>query len=80
LRAELGHVIGKYCGLVAGAGNGDVTKAGVEQVRVDACVGVYKDTLGGETLRTVAGDGVSVVEVPMLLRVEVNLAVVVETS
>ena len=38
MRAELGHVVGEECGLVAGAGDGDVAEAGVEQVRVDAGV------------------------------------------
>jgi hypothetical protein len=66
--------------LLAGAGDGDVAKAGVEQVRVDAGIGIDQDALGGEALGTVAGDGVPVVEVAVLLGVELNLAVVVETG
>jgi len=65
---------------VTGAGNGDIAKAGVEQVRVDAGVGVYKDTLGGETLGTVAGHGVTVVEVAMFFGVELDLTIVVEAG
>ena len=62
------------------AGDGDIAKAGVEQVRVDAGVGVHKDALGGETLGTVAGHGVTVVEVAMVLGVEFDLAVAVEAG
>jgi hypothetical protein len=80
LRAELGHVVGEEGGLVAGARDGDVTETGVEQVRVDACVGIDEDALGGEALGTVAGDGVSVVEVAVLAGIELDLAVVVETG
>jgi hypothetical protein len=80
LRAEFGHVVGEEYGLVAGAGDGDIAKAGVEQVRVDAGVGVHKDTFSGETLRTVAGHGVTVVEVAMVLGVEFDLAVAVEAG
>ena len=80
LRAELGHVVSKECGLVAGAGDGDVAKAGVEQGRVDGGVGVHYHPLGGESLRTVAGNGVSVVKVAMVQSVEFKLAVVVETG
>jgi hypothetical protein len=51
LWAELAHVVGKERGLVAGAGDGDVAKTGVEQVRVDAGIGVDQNALGGEALR-----------------------------
>ena len=51
---------------MAGAGDGDVAEAGVEQVRVDAGIGVHEDALGGEALGTVAGDGVAVVEMAVL--------------
>jgi hypothetical protein len=80
LRAELGHVVGEEGGLVAGARDGDVTETGVEQVRMDAGVGIDEDALGGETLRTVAGDGVTMVEVAMVLGVEFDLAVAVEAG
>ena len=50
LRAELCYVVGEQCRLVAGAGDGNVAKAGVEQVRVDAGVGMNEDTFGGEAL------------------------------
>jgi len=80
LWAELGEVVGKERGLVAGAGDGDVAEAGVEQVRVDAGVGVDEDALGGETLGTVAGDGVAMIEMTVLCGVEFDLAVAVETG
>ena len=80
LRAELDHVVRKNGGLMAGAGDRYVTKSGVEQVWVDAGVGIDEDALGGEALGTVAGDGVAVVEVVVLLGIEFDLALVVETG
>jgi hypothetical protein len=59
---------------VAGAGDGNVTEAGVEQVWVNGCVGVDEDALGGEALGAVAGDGVAVVEVAMFGGIETGLA------
>ena len=43
-----------------------------------AGIGVNEDAVGGESLGTVAGDGVAVVEMTMLGGVECDLAVVVE--
>ena len=65
---------------MAGAGDGDVAEAGVEQVRVDAGIGVNEDAFGGEALGAVAGDGVAVVEMTMLAGVELDLPVVVEAG
>jgi hypothetical protein len=65
---------------MAGAGDGDVAEAGVEQVRMDAGIRVHEDALGGEALGTVAGDGVSVVKVAMFVGVELDLAITVETG
>ena len=78
--AELGHVVGEDRGLVACAGDGNVSEAGVEEVRVNAGVGVHEDTLGSESLGTVAGDSVSMVEVAMLVGAELDLTVAVEAS
>ncbi len=80
LGSELGHVVGVKCGLVAGAGNGDVAEAGIEQVGVDAGIGVDEDAFGGEALGAVTGDGVAVIEMAMLIGVEFDLAVVVEAG
>jgi hypothetical protein len=80
LRIELSHVVRKKGGLVACAGNRDVAEAGVEEVRVNAGVGIYQDALCGEALRAVAGDCISVVKVPMLLGVEFNPAVIVKAD
>jgi hypothetical protein len=63
---------------MAGAGDGDVAEAGVEQVRVDPSVSVNENALGGEPLRALTGDGITVVEMTMLDGVELDLAVVVE--
>ena len=65
---------------MAGAGDGDVAEAGVEQVRVDAGVGMNEDALGGEALGAVTGDGVAVVEMTMLSGVELDLAAVVQAG
>jgi hypothetical protein len=60
--SELGldfcQVVGKECGLVAGAGDGDLAEAGVEQVRVDTGIGVNEKAFGGEALRAVTGNGI----------------------
>ena len=63
---------------MAGAGDGDVAEAGVEQVRMDAGIRVHEDALGGEALGTVARDGIAVVKVTMLFGIELNSAVVVQ--
>ena len=65
---------------MAGAGDGDVAEAGVEQVRVDAGIGVNENAFGGEALGAVTGDGIAVVEMTMLAGVEFDLAVVVEAG
>ena len=63
--AELGHVVGEKHGVVASAGDGDVAKPRIEQVRVNAGVGVDQDALGGESLGAVAGYGIPVKRVCM---------------
>ena len=65
---------------MAGAGDGDIAETGVEQVRVNAGVGIDQDAFCGESLRAVAGDGISVVEVAMLTGVELYGPVVVESG
>jgi hypothetical protein len=80
LGREFCHVVGEERGLVAGAGDRDVAEAGVEQVGVDAGVGVNEDAFRSEALRAVTGDGVAVVEMTMLACPELDLAVVVEAS
>ena len=79
LRIELSHVVGIKGGLVAGAGNRDVSEAGIEEVRVDAGVGIYQDALCSEALRAVAGDSIPVVKVRMLFGIEFDSAVIVKT-
>jgi hypothetical protein len=80
LGPEFCHVVGEERGLVAGAGDGDVAEARVEQVRVDTGIGVNEDALGGKALRAVTGNGVAVVKMTMLVGVEFDLAVVVEAD
>ena len=64
---------------MAGAGNRDVSEAGIEEVRVNAGVGIYQDALCSEALRAVAGDCIPVVKVTVLLGVEFYPAVIVKT-
>lgn len=47
---------------------------------MDAGVGVNEDALGSEALGAVAGNGVAVIEMPMLLAIELDLAAIVETG
>jgi hypothetical protein len=63
---------------VAGAGDRDVAETGVEQIRVDAGIGVNEDAFGRESLGAVAGDGIAVVEMAMVAGVKFDLAAVVE--
>ena len=65
---------------MAGAGDGDVPEAGVEQVRVNAGIGVDQDALGGESLGAVAGYGIPVIKVPMFFWIEFNLTIVFESA
>jgi hypothetical protein len=77
LGTEFCDVVGEERRLVAGTGDGDVAKAGVEQVRVDAGIGVNEDAFGSETLGAMTGDGIAVVEMTMLARVELDLMIIV---
>jgi len=59
---------------MAGAGDRDVSEARVKQVGVDAGVGVNENAFRGETLGAVTGDGVPMVEMAVLTRLELDLA------
>jgi len=50
LRGEFCHVVGEERGLMAGAGDGDIAEAGVEEVWVDAGIGVNENAFGSEAL------------------------------
>jgi len=80
LGGEFLHVVSEERGLVACAGDGDVAEARVEEVRVNAGIGMNEDAFGGEALGAVAGDGVPVVEMSMLTGVELDRPVVVEAG
>jgi len=47
---------------------------------VNTRIRMHEDTVRSETLSAVAGDGVAVVEVTMVCRVELDVAVVVEAG
>src|ERR1700691_2171532 len=78
--AKLGSVIGIDLSVEACSRDGNVAKAGVEQVRVDPSVSVNENAFGGKALGAVTGNGVAVVEMTMLVGVEFDLAVVVEAD
>src|ERR1700721_2561294 len=73
------EVGGEERGLVTGAGDRDVSEAGVQQVWVDAGIGVNEDAFRGEALGTMASDSVAVVEMRMISGAKFDLAVVIET-
>ena len=78
MRDEFRYVVGEDYGIVAGARDGNVGKSRVEQIWVNAGVGVNEDALGGKPLRAVAGDGIAVVEVRMLAGIEFNPAIIAQ--
>jgi len=51
---------------MASARDSDVAETGVEQVGMDPGVGVDEHALGGQALGAVAGDGVAVIEMPVI--------------
>ena len=57
-------VIGVNVSVLGRARNGDVGKAGVEEFGERIRVHVDEDAVFGQRLRTVAGDGIAVIEVP----------------
>jgi hypothetical protein len=78
LTSHLRGVIRKDRRLVAGAGDGNIPEPRIEQIGMHSGIGVDENPLGGEPLRAVAGHSVSVVEVPMNKRVELDLTSIVE--
>jgi len=62
-------------GVVRSAGDGDVGHAVVEQVfRAKVGIDMYKHPVGGLLLAGVAGHGIAVVKMRMLLRIEADAA------
>src|SRR5208282_5125744 len=58
-----GGIIGVNVGVLGRAGDGDVGKAGVEEFGERIGVHVDQDAAFGQTLGTVAGNGIAVIEV-----------------
>src|ERR1700677_1069936 len=59
-----GGIIGVNVGVLGRAGDGDVGKAGVEEFGERVGVHIDEDAVFGQTLGTVAGNGIAVIEVP----------------
>src|ERR1017187_10208701 len=57
-------IIGVNVGVLGRAGDGDVGKAGIEEFGERIGVHIDEDAVFGQTLGTVAGDGIAVIEVP----------------
>jgi hypothetical protein len=52
------------------AGDRNVGEAGIDEFPVNVAVDVYENTVGRESLRVVAGDGIAVIEVQHQHRIE----------
>lgn len=65
---------------MACSGHGDVPKARIEQIGMNAGISVDEHPFRGEALRTVASDGVAMIEMAVFGGVELNQFVVVESS
>jgi len=72
-------MIGINARIHAGTGYGDIGKPRVYEVGMHRGIDVDQDTVGGESLGAVAGDGIPVIKVTVLLGVEFYSAVVVKT-
>jgi RHS repeat-associated protein len=70
LRRELGEIVSEDLRIVRGAGDRDIGKPGVDEFGVDVGVHVDQNALRSESLRTVRGDCVAVIEVPHLCRIK----------
>ena len=72
-----GRGIGIDLDILSRTRHGDVGKARIDEVGVNADVDVHQNPVGGESLGAVAGDGIAMIEVPHLVGVERNgLAIV----
>jgi len=80
LWGKLGKVVCEDRRIVAGAGDRDVAETRIHEVRVNPGIGVDEDAFGGEPLGTVAGHGVTMVEVAMFCRIEFDRATGIEAS
>ncbi len=59
-------IVGEYGRFVAGAGDGDVSEAGIDKVGMCGCIDIDQHTIGGKALRAVAGYGIAMIEVRIL--------------
>ena len=72
-----GGIIGVDVGVLGRAGDGDVRKAGVEEFGERIGVHIDEDAVFGQTLGTVAGNGIAVIEVPHPSGVEIDSSSVI---
>ena len=72
-----GGIIGVNVGVLGSAGDGDVGKAGVEEFGERIGVHIDEDAVFGQTLGTVAGNGIAVIEVPHPSGVEIDCSSVI---
>jgi hypothetical protein len=72
-----GGIIGVNVGVLGRTRNGDVGKAGVEEFGERIGVHIDEDAVFGQTLGTVAGNGIAVIEVPHPSGVEIDSSSVI---
>ena len=72
-----GGIISINVGILGRAGDGDVGKAGVEEFGERVGVHIDEDAVLGQTLGTVAGNGIAVIEVPHPSGVEIDRSSVI---
>src|SRR5580704_9691987 len=70
-------IIGVNVGVLGRAGDGDVGKAGVEEFGEGIGVHIDEDAVFGQTLGTVAGNGIAVIEVSHPSGVEIDSSSVI---
>lgn len=63
---------------MTGSRDGHISEPGIEQLGMNAGIGVDENPFGSETLRAVTGHGVSVIEVPMGGGIEFHLTTTIE--
>ena len=74
-----GGIVGVNVGVLGRTRNGDVGKAGVEEFGERIGVHIDEDAVFGQTLGTVAGNGIAVIEVPHPSGVEIDGAAIIHS-
>ena len=76
LVAKTRSIICVNLSIEAGARDRNIRETEIDEIRMNGTVHVDEHAVGGQPLRTVAGDGVSVIEMRMLCGIELDIPVV----